>query len=101
MGQFDEPLLKIALELERIALSDQYFIERKLYPNVDFYSGLIYKAIGIPPTMFTVLFAVARMVGWVAQWKEMVEDPRYKIGRPRQVYTGSPLRKYVDIKKRK
>lgn len=101
LGQGNSPLLAIALELEHIALSDPYFIERKLYPNVDFYSGLIYKAIGIPPTMFTVLFAVARMVGWVAQWKEMVEDPKNKIGRPRQIYTGSPLRKYVELKKRK
>jgi citrate synthase len=100
-GKSGDKLLAIALELERIALSDPYFVERKLYPNVDFYSGLIYKAIGIPPTMFTVLFAVARMVGWVSQWKEMVEDPKNKINRPRQVYTGSPLRKYVDIKKRK
>lgn len=101
IGRGDDPLLAIALELERIALSDQYFIERKLYPNVDFYSGLIYKAIGIPSTMFTVLFAVARMVGWVSQWKEMIEDPKNKISRPRQVYTGSKLRKYVDVGKRK
>lgn len=101
LGKADSPLLAIALELERIALSDPYFIERKLYPNVDFYSGLIYKAIGVPATMFTVLFAVARMVGWVAQWKEMVEDPRYKIGRPRQIYTGSPLRSYINLKDRK
>jgi len=101
LGKSNDKLLSIALELERIALSDEYFIERKLYPNVDFYSGLIYKAIGIPSTMFTVLFAVARMVGWVSQWKEMVEDPKNKISRPRQVYTGSPLRKYEDIKSRK
>lgn len=101
LGKGNDPLLAIALKLEEIALKDSYFIERKLYPNVDFYSGLIYKAIGVPTTMFTVLFAVARMVGWVAQWKEMVEDPRSKIGRPRQIYTGSKLRKYVDLKKRK
>lgn len=101
LGQANSPMLAVALELERIALSDPYFVERKLYPNVDFYSGLIYKAIGIPSSMFTVLFAVARMVGWVAQWKEMIEDPKNKIGRPRQIYMGSPLRKYVDIKKRK
>ncbi len=100
LGQSNDPLLAIALELERIALSDEYFIERKLYPNVDFYSGLIYKAIGIPSSMFTVLFAVARMVGWVAQWKEMIEDPRSKIGRPRQIYTGSQLRGYVKLEER-
>lgn len=86
------PMLDIALELERIALSDEYFIERKLYPNVDFYSGIIYKAMGIPPKMFTVLFAVARTAGWVAQWKEMIEDPSLKITRPRQLYTGHTQR---------
>jgi citrate synthase len=100
LGKVDEPLLKIAVELERIALSDDYFIERKLYPNVDFYSGIIYRAMGIPSKMFTVLFAVARTVGWVAQWKEMMEDPKQKIGRPRQLYTGSPARPFVPIAKR-
>jgi citrate synthase len=101
LGQIDEPLLKIAVELERIALSDEYFIERKLYPNVDFYSGIIYRAMGIPTIMFTVLFAVARTVGWVAQWKEMMEDPNAKIGRPRQLFTGATPRTYVPIEKRK
>jgi len=100
LGQIDEPLLKIAIELERIALSDEYFIERKLYPNVDFYSGIIYRAIGIPSKMFTVLFAVARTVGWVAQWKEMTEDPKNKIGRPRQLFTGSGQRPFVPLQKR-
>jgi len=100
LGQIDEPLLKIAVELERIALSDEYFIERKLYPNVDFYSGIIYRAMGIPSKMFTVLFAVARTVGWIAQWKEMMEDPKTKIGRPRQLFTGEAPRKFVEIGKR-
>lgn len=93
LGQVDNPLLKIAMELERIALNDQYFIDRKLYPNVDFYSGIIYEAMGIPPQMFTVLFAVARTVGWIAQWKESHEDPDQKISRPRQLYTGHVERK--------
>ncbi len=84
----DEPLLELAMELEHIALNDEYFIERKLYPNVDFYSGIILKAMGFPTSMFTVLFAIARTVGWVAQWNEMIEDPDQKIGRPRQLYTG-------------
>lgn len=96
----NDPLLEIALELERIALHDEYFIERKLYPNVDFYSGLIYKALKIPTAMFTVLFALARTVGWVAQWKEMLDDPQFRIGRPRQVYTGFIERKFVEIEKR-
>jgi len=100
LGKIDEPLLKIAIELERIALSDDYFIERKLYPNVDFYSGIIYRAMGIPSKMFTVLFAVARTVGWVAQWKEMMEDPKTKIGRPRQLFTGSTPRNFVSLEKR-
>src|SRR3954466_8514985 len=95
-----DPLLDVAMELERIALQDEYFVERKLYPNVDFYSGIILKAMGFPVSMFTVLFAVARTVGWVAQWKEMIEDPAYKIGRPRQLYTGAPKRKFVDVEKR-
>ena len=97
----DTPMLDIALKLEEIALTDEYFIERKLYPNIDFYSGIIYKAMGIPSSMFTVMFAIARVSGWVAQWKEMVEDPAQKIGRPRQLYTGSKQRKYVPIKTRK
>ena len=101
LGQQDEPLLKIAMELERIALSDEYFIERKLYPNVDFYSGIIYRALGIPTSLFTVLFAVARTAGWVAQWKEMIEDPNMKIGRPRQLFIGSTPRKFVPVAKRK
>lgn len=96
----DDPLLDIAMELEQIALSDPYFIEKKLYPNVDFYSGIIFKALGIPTSMFTVIFAVARTVGWVAQWKEMIGDPLQKIGRPRQLYTGAAERPYVDISKR-
>ena len=101
LGQQDEPLLKIAMELEKIALSDDYFVQRKLYPNVDFYSGIIYRALGIPANMFTVLFAVARAAGWVAQWKEMIEDPTMKIGRPRQLFIGSAPRKFVAVNKRK
>lgn len=100
LGKIDEPLLKIAVELERIALSDEYFVERKLYPNVDFYSGIIYRAMNIPSKLFTVLFAVARTVGWVAQWKEMMEDPKQKIGRPRQLFTGSAGRPLVPLEKR-
>ncbi len=101
LGKIDEPLLKIAIELEKIALSDEYFVERKLYPNVDFYSGIIYRAMGIPSKMFTVLFAVARTSGWIAQWKEMMEDPKNKIGRPRQLFTGSAPRQFVTLDKRK
>ncbi|HZZ32290.1 MAG TPA: citrate synthase [Phenylobacterium sp.] len=100
VGDADDPLLKVAMELERIALSDEYFIERKLYPNVDFYSGITLRALGFPPEMFTVLFAVARTVGWISQWKEMIEDPAYKIGRPRQLYTGAPERPYVPVENR-
>ncbi len=92
LGETDEPLLQIAMELEKIALEDPYFVERKLYPNVDFYSGIIYRAMGIPTSLFTVLFAVARTSGWIAQWKEMIEDPKQKIGRPRQLYTGEGAR---------
>ena len=95
-GHGDDPMLKVALELEKIALSDQYFIDRKLYPNVDFYSGITLKAMGFPTSMFTVLFAVARTVGWISQWSEMIEDPQQKIGRPRQLYTGVARRDYVD-----
>jgi citrate synthase len=100
VGDENDPLLKVAMELERIALSDEYFIERKLYPNVDFYSGITLRALGFPAEMFTVLFAVARTVGWISQWKEMIEDPAYKIGRPRQLYTGATLRPYVPVEKR-
>jgi len=100
MGVKDEPLLEIAMELERLALEDDYFIEKKLYPNVDFYSGIIFKAMGIPTSMFTALFAVARTVGWIAQWNEMIEDPSQKIGRPRQLFTGEDRRDYVDVSKR-
>jgi citrate synthase len=89
------------MALEKIALEDEYFVSRKLYPNVDFYSGIVYKAIGIPVSMFTALFAVARTVGWIAQWSEMVGDPEQKIARPRQLFTGSPKRTFVPIGKRK
>src|SRR5690348_15997851 len=100
-GHGDDPMLKVALELEKIALNDQYFIDRKLYPNVDFYSGITLKAMGFPTSMFTVLFAVARTVGWISQWSEMIEDPQQKIGRPRQLYTGVGRRDYVEMSKRK
>ena len=100
VGHKDDPLLKVAMELEKIALNDPYFIERKLYPNVDFYSGITLRALGFPPEMFTVLFALARTVGWISQWKEMIEDPSQKIGRPRQIYTGAPHRDYTAIDKR-
>ncbi len=96
----NDPLLETAMELEQIALHDDYFIEKKLYPNVDFYSGIVLRALGFPTSMFTVLFAVARTVGWIAQWKEMIEDPEQKIGRPRQLYVGAPQRDYVDVPKR-
>src|SRR3982075_3638230 len=96
-----EPLRDVAMELEKIALNDEYFITRKLYPNVDFYSGIILKAMGFPTSMFTVLFAVARTVGWIAQWTEMIEDPDMKIGRPRQLFTGAPERHYVPIGERR
>ena len=100
VGKTDDPLLQVAMELEKVALSEPYFIERKLYPNVDFYSGITLRALGFPAEMFTVLFALARTVGWIAQWKEMIEDPAYKIGRPRQLYTGAPARTYVTVDKR-
>lgn len=100
LGIKDEPLLDMAMALEKVALEDEYFVSRKLYPNVDFYSGIILKAMGIPTSMFTVIFAVARTVGWVSQWKEMIEDPTQRIGRPRQIYTGPGLRDYVDPAKR-
>ena len=95
-----DPLLELAMELEDMALKDQYFIDKKLYPNVDFYSGIILKAMGFPTSMFTVLFAVARTVGWVAQWNEMITDPMQRIGRPRQLYTGPAQRPFVDLGKR-
>ena len=97
LGIKDDPLLDVAMELEEIALNDEYFVEKKLYPNIDFYSGITLKAMGFPTTMFTVLFALARTVGWVAQWNEMVEDPSQRIGRPRQLYIGSAKRSYTDI----
>ncbi|MBT6330229.1 MAG: citrate (Si)-synthase, partial [Kordiimonadaceae bacterium] len=95
-----DPLLDVAKELERIALEDEYFIEKKLYPNVDFYSGIILKAMGFPTEMFTVLFALARTVGWISQWSEMIQDPTQKIGRPRQLFIGEGERDYVDIENR-
>ncbi|WP_072391255.1 citrate synthase [Hyphomicrobium sp. CS1GBMeth3] len=94
LNKRDEPLLKVAMELERIALEDEYFVEKKLYPNIDFYSGITLRAMGFPVSMFTVLFAVARTVGWIAQWKEMIEDPEQRIGRPRQLYVGPARRSF-------
>ena len=96
----DDPIFQVALELERIALHDDYFIEKKLYPNIDFYSGITLKALGFPTDMFTVLFAIARTVGWIAQWKEMIEDPSQRIGRPRQLYTGPTERTYIPVEAR-
>ena len=96
----DNPLFELALRLEEIALKDEYFVERKLYPNVDFYSGIIYRALGIPRSMFTVMFAIARTVGWVAHWQEMISDPEMRIGRPRQLYIGRGRRDYVPVSKR-
>jgi citrate synthase len=101
VGAEDSPLLQVAMELEKIALSDEYFVSRKLYPNIDFYSGITLRAMGFPTSVFTVLFAVARTVGWIAQWSEMIEDPSQKIGRPRQIYTGAGLRDYVPVGQRK
>ena len=100
MALKDDPLLDVAIELEQAALKDPYFVERKLYPNVDFYSGIIYKALGIPVNMFTVLFAMGRMPGWIAQWLEMRKDPATRIGRPRQIYTGATRRPYVGFDRR-
>ena len=100
LGIKDDPLLDVAIELERIALSDDYFVEKKLYPNIDFYSGITLKAMGFPRTMFTVLFALARTVGWVSQWNEMIEDPSQRIGRPRQLYIGATHRDYIPVEKR-
>jgi citrate synthase len=101
VGIKDSSLLKIAKELERIALQDPYFVDRKLYPNVDFYSGIIYEAMKIPADLFTGIFAMARVSGWVAQWNELMQDPDHKIGRPRQLYTGSVKRDVKVLKKRK
>jgi citrate synthase len=98
--KLSDPLLDIAYELEQRALSDEYFVERKLYPNVDFYSGILYRAMGIPSEMFTVMFAMGRMPGWIAHWKEMYTQPGFKIGRPRQIYTGATERNYVDVNAR-
>jgi citrate synthase len=100
LGVRNDPLLQVAMELEKIALNDPYFVEKKLYPNIDFYSGITLKALGFPTSMFTALFALARTVGWIAQWAEMIEDPSQKIGRPRQLYVGAPKRDYVPVSKR-
>lgn len=101
VGAHDNPLFKIAMELEKIALEDDYFISKKLYPNVDFYSGITLSALGIPTNMFTVIFALARTAGWISQWQEMISDPERRIGRPRQLYTGYPVRKFVEMNDRK
>ena len=100
LGIHEEPLLDLAMELERIALEDEYFHEKKLFPNVDFYSGITMKALGFPTSMFSVLFAVGRTIGWIAQWKEMMEDPVKRIGRPRQLYTGEAERPFVPLERR-
>ncbi len=100
VGIKNDPLLQVAMELERIALEDEYFIEKKLYPNIDFYSGITLKALGFPTSMFTVLFAIARTVGWIAQWKEMIVDPEQRIGRPRQLYVGEKARDYIPLESR-
>jgi citrate synthase len=101
LGLHDDRIFKLAIALEKIALEDDYFVSRKLYPNVDFYSGIVQRALGIPVAMFTCIFSLARTVGWIAQWNEMITDPEYKIGRPRQLYTGAPRRDFVPIEKRK
>jgi citrate synthase len=100
LGQRDDPLLELAMELERVVLADDYFIERKLYPNVDFYSGIIFRALGLPLAMFTPVFAVARTVGWMAHWNEMIADPETRLSRPRQLYTGPIERPLVPIAER-
>jgi len=100
LGLHDDRIFKLAMALEKIALEDDYFVSRKLYPNVDFYSGIVQRALGIPVSMFTCIFSLARTVGWIAQWQEMISDPEYKIGRPRQLYNGSPLRQFVPLNKR-
>merc|ERR1712087_1057528 len=96
----DEPLLDLAMALEKLALEDEYFKKRRLFPNVDFYSGIVLKALGIPRAMYTVLFAVGRTIGWISHWKEMIEDPKQRIGRPRQLYLGKGPRKYLDVEHR-
>jgi citrate synthase len=101
LDMHDAPLLKLAMALEKIALEDDYFVSRKLYPNVDFYSGIVQSALGIPTSMFTCIFSLARTVGWIAQWNEMISDPEQKIGRPRQLYNGPTQRDVVPIGKRK
>jgi len=100
LGLNDDPMFKLAMELEKIALEDEYFVSRKLYPNVDFYSGIVMRAMGIPNSMFTAIFAMARTAGWVAQWSEMHADPEAKIGRPRQLYTGASRREFISTDKR-
>jgi len=100
LGLENDPLFKLAMTLEKIALEDEYFVSRKLYPNVDFYSGIVQRALGIPTEMFTCIFALARTVGWISQWEEMITDPEYKIGRPRQLFVGSPTRQVAPIAKR-
>jgi len=100
LGRNDTPMFELARELEKVALQDEYFIEKNLYPNVDFYSGIIYRALGIPTSMFTVMFAIGRSVGWAAHWREMIADPNGRISRPRQLYTGPAERKYLAIEKR-
>ena len=100
LGLHDDPMLKLALKLEQIALEDEYFVSKRLYPNVDFYSGIVMRAMGIPNSMFTAIFARARTVGWVAQWNEMMSDAGAKIGRPRQLYTGAVRREFVPVDER-
>jgi citrate synthase len=100
LGKNNDPILKLAMALEKIALEDEYFVSRKLYPNVDFYSGIVQRAIGIPVSLFTAIFALARTVGWIAQLNEMISDPEYKIGRPRQLFNGSPARNMLPINER-
>jgi citrate synthase len=100
LGLHDDPMFKLAMQLEKIALEDDYFVSKKLYPNVDFYSGIVMRAMGIPNSMFTAIFALARTAGWIAQWSEMNADSEHKIGRPRQLYTGETRREFVAIGKR-
>jgi len=100
LGLHDDPLFKLAMALEKVALEDEYFVSRKLYPNVDFYSGIVQRALGIPVSMFTCIFSLARTVGWIAQWNEMISDPELKIGRPRQLYNGATRRDVVPLAKR-
>jgi citrate synthase len=100
LGLHDDPLFKLAMALEKVALEDEYFVSRKLYPNVDFYSGIVQRALGIPVSMFTCIFSLARTVGWIAQWNEMISDPELKIGRPRQLYNGATKREVVPLARR-